>query len=167
MKKQRAPKSLQHLQLGQPTQYKLDYDPQLLQTIDNLYPNQLSWHSFICTEFTTLCPKTGQPDFAHIIIQYIPHKKLIESKSLKLYLFSFRNTPHFHEDTVETICQDIFDRIAPRYVEVLGHFTPRGGIAIYPFAQRYDPKFKKLAKFRLLHYSPGRYGIRLSRLYGG
>ena len=77
-----------------------------------------------------MCPVTGQPDFGHIIIRYIADKRCIESKSLKLYLFSFRNTPTFHEESVNRILKDIVEACNPRKAEVVGLFRPRGGIAI-------------------------------------
>ncbi len=88
------------------------------------------WVEFDCPEFTSLCPVTGQPDFGHIAIRYVPGSLCLESKSLKLYLFSFRNYPIFHEDVVNRICDDIVRAIRPRQLEVRGVFRPRGGIAI-------------------------------------
>ena len=162
----RSKKELEHHVLGsQVTQYETHYNPKLLECFDNKNPNSLAWTSFICTEFTSLCPKTGQPDFAKIFINYIAHKKMIESKSLKLYLFSFRNHGDFHEDCVETICQDIARLIQPHYLEVIGEFTPRGGIAIFPFSQYSSPQWEAFKQKRRLHYRPGLYSIPLSRLY--
>ena len=77
-----------------------------------------------------LCPVTGQPDFGHIIVRYVPDKKCIESKSLKLYLYSFRNTNTFHEESVNTILDAVVKTCSPRRAEVIGRFRPRGGIAI-------------------------------------
>ena len=88
----------------------------------------------VCPEFTSICPITGQPDFATIRIAYIPDGKLVESKSLKLYLFSFRNHGDFHEDCVNIIMKDLIRLMQPKYIEVFGEFTPRGGIAIHPLA---------------------------------
>lgn len=117
------------------TEYPTDYDPSLLETFDNKHPGRCYLVSLVCPEFTSLCPKTGQPDFAKIIINYIPRVKMVESKSLKLYLFSFRNHGDFHEDCVNIILNDLRKLMDPLYIEVLGIFTPRGGIAIHPFAQ--------------------------------
>ena len=89
----------------------------------------------LCTEFTSLCPVTGQPDFAKIEINYIPDEWLVESKSLKLYLGSFRNHGGFHEQCVSDICTELFRLLEPCYIDVTGYFTVRGGIAIWPFAQ--------------------------------
>ena len=91
--------------------------------------------TFDCPEFTSLCPITGQPDFAKITINYIPNVKMVESKSLKLYLFSFRNQGDFHEDCINIIMKDLVKLMEPKYLEVKGIFTPRGGISIYPFAK--------------------------------
>ena len=112
---------------------------------------------FNCPEFTTLCPITGQPDYAEIKILYIPDKRMVESKSLKLYLFSFRNNGDFHEDCVNTIMKDLIKLMDPRYIEVLGLFTPRGGISIHPYANYGRPgtKYEKLAEQRLAGFSIG------------
>jgi 7-cyano-7-deazaguanine reductase len=123
--------------LGRKTNYTFDYSPDVLEKFPNNFPERVYWVSFNCPEFTTLCPVTGQPDFATIYIQYIPDRWLVESKSLKLYLFSFRNAHGFHEDTVNTIAEDLFKFLEPFYIEVYGEFNPRGGISIDPFVQRY------------------------------
>jgi 7-cyano-7-deazaguanine reductase len=126
------------------TEYLTDYAPQMLETFDNKHPGRHYLVSFICPEFTSLCPKTGQPDFAKIIINYVPRQKMVESKSLKLYLFSFRNHGDFHEDCVNIILNDLKELMDPLYIEVLGIFTPRGGIAIHPFANYADPTVEEM-----------------------
>ena len=118
--------------------YRSDYAPDVLETFENLHPEREYIVTFNCPEFTTLCPKTGQPDFGHIYISYIPRQKMVESKSLKLYLFSFRNHGDFHEDCVNIILNDLWNLMEPRYLEVKGIFMPQGGISIYPFANRAD-----------------------------
>ncbi len=107
--------------------------------------------TFDCPEFTSLCPITGQPDFAKIRINYIPNERMVESKSLKLYLFSFRNRGDFHEDCMNIIMKDLVALMQPKYLEVKGIFTPRGGISIYPFANYGEPgtKYEKIAEERL------------------
>ena len=120
--------------LGKKTAYFFDYSPQLLESFINQHLGNDYWVRFNCPEFTTLCPITGQPDFAEIRISYIPDQKMVESKSLKLYLGSFRNHGGFHEDTVNTIMKDLIALMDPKYIEVTGFFTPRGGISIYPYA---------------------------------
>ena len=99
-----------------------------------------------------MCPITGQPDFAEIRISYIPAEKMVESKSLKLYLFSFRNHGDFHEDCINIIMKDLIALMQPKYIEVIGLFTPRGGISIYPFANYGMPntKYEKLAEQRFI-----------------
>lgn len=119
---------------NQNTKYSDTYNPGVLETFENKHTNNDYVVRFNCPEFTSLCPKTGQPDFAEIIINYIPNKRMVESKSLKLYLFSFRNTGDFHEDCVNMIMKDLIKLMQPKYIEVLGKFLPRGGISIYPFA---------------------------------
>ena len=106
----------------------------MLETFENKHQGNDYWVQFNCPEFTSLCPITGQPDFAEIKIMYIPAERMVESKSLKLYLFSFRNNGDFHEDCVNVIKDDLVRLLDPKYLEVEGIFTPRGGIAIYPFA---------------------------------
>ena len=131
------------------TKYPADYDPSVLETFVNKHPGREYVVTFTCPEFTSLCPKTGQPDFARIIISYIPRQRMVESKSLKLYLFSFRNHGDFHEDCVNIILNDLWELMDPRYIEVKGIFTPRGGIAIHPFANRADADHQALADARL------------------
>lgn len=132
------------------TDYSSDYSPELLETFPNAHPDNEYVVTFDCPEFTTLCPKTGQPDFGHIYISYIPREKMVESKSLKLYLFSFRNHGDFHEDCVNIIMKDLWKLMDPKYIEVTGIFMPRGGISIYPFANMADPDHQDLAKRRRL-----------------
>mgnify|MGYP004553077641 FL=1 len=133
------------------TEYRDDYAPEVLECFINKHPDNDYMVSFNCPEFTSLCPITGQPDFAKIVINYIPDEKMVESKSLKLYLFSFRNRGDFHEDCVNIIMKDLKKLMNPKYIEVKGIFTPRGGIAIYPFANygREGTRYEKLAEERL------------------
>ncbi|MCM1292190.1 MAG: preQ(1) synthase [Bacteroides sp.] len=130
--------------------YPTCYDPAILETFVNKHPDHDYLVTFTCPEFTSLCPKTGQPDFARIIINYIPDQKMVESKSLKLYLFSFRNHGDFHEDCINIIMKDLVALMQPRYLEVIGLFTPRGGISIYPFANYGDADHQDLVKSRML-----------------
>lgn len=116
------------------TTYTDDYNPGVLETFENKHPNNDYVVTFDAYEFTSKCPKTGQPDFAKIIISYIPRQKMVESKSLKLYLFSFRNHGDFHEDCINIIMKDLVALMDPKYLEVRGIFSPRGGISIFPFA---------------------------------
>ena len=130
--------------------YPTDYDPSLLETFINKHRDHDYLVTFNCPEFTTLCPKTGQPDFATLVISYIPDERMVESKSLKLYLFSFRNHGDFHEDCINIILDDLWKLMRPRYLEVTGIFTPRGGISIHPFANRADDAHADLAHLRSL-----------------
>ncbi len=109
--------------LGRKTEYKQDYAPEVLEAFDNKHPENDYWVRFNCPEFTSLCPITGQPDFAEIRISYLPDVKMVESKSLKLYLFSFRNHGAFHEDCVNIIMKDLIRLMDPKYIEVTGIFT--------------------------------------------
>ena len=135
-------------QLGRKTEYKMTYAPEVLETFENKHQGNDYWVQFNCPEFTSLCPITGQPDFAEIKIAYIPNERMVESKSLKLYLFSFRNHGDFHEDCVNIIMKDLVKLMAPKYIEVIGLFTPRGGISIYPYANYGEPgtKYEKWRK---------------------
>lgn len=125
-------------QLGsKKTKYYNKPSVDILETFENQHPNNFYLVPFICNEFTSLCPKTGQPDFAKFEIIYIPRKKMVESKSLKLYLFSFRNQGEFHEDVTNRIFNDLWSKLDPLYMRVIGDFTVRGGIAIKPFVHRF------------------------------
>ena len=110
-----------------------DYDPAILECFSNRHPELDSMVTLRCPEFTTLCPITGQPDFGELVVRYVPAAKLVESKSLKLYLFSFRNHGDFHEDVCAVVLKDLRALLSPKYIEVRGRFRPRGGIAIHPF----------------------------------
>ena len=140
--------------LGRKTDYRMDYAPEVLETFENKHPDNDYWVQFNCPEFTSLCPITGQPDFAEIKILYIPGRRMVESKSLKLYLFSFRNHGDFHEDCVNIIMKDLVRLMQPKYIEVVGLFTPRGGISIYPYANygQSGTKYADLAERRLMEY---------------
>ncbi len=105
-------------------------DEAKLEAFKNVYADRDYIITFDCPEYTSLCPVTGQPDFGHIVLRYIPNELCVESKSLKLYLFSFRNTNTFHEEAVNTILDAVVKLLAPRAAEVVGEFNPRGGIAI-------------------------------------
>ena len=94
---------------------------------------------FTCPEFTTLCPITGQPDFAHLVIDYAPSRWLVESKSLKLYLASFRNVGSFHEDCTLTVARRLTARLSPRWLRIGGYWYPRGGMPIDVFWQSGRP----------------------------
>lgn len=137
--------------LGAKAPIPTTYDPEVLECFENAHPQRDYFVTLRCPEFTTLCPITGQPDFATLLINYIPHKKMVESKSLKLYLFSFRNHGDFHEDVTNTVMNDLINLMEPKYIEVKGLFVPRGGIAIHPFANWANPAFDygEVAKKRL------------------
>ncbi|MBQ5317200.1 MAG: NADPH-dependent 7-cyano-7-deazaguanine reductase QueF [Oscillospiraceae bacterium] len=136
------------------TKYPDNYSPEVLETFVNKHQENDYFVKFNCPEFTSLCPITGQPDFASIYISYIPDVKMVESKSLKLYLFSYRNHGDFHEDCVNTIMKDLVKLMDPRYIEVWGKFTPRGGISIDPYCNygRKGTKYEQLAWDRLAHH---------------
>lgn len=136
---------------NQHVSYPNNYDPALLESFDNKHPENDYFVKFNCPEFTSLCPITGQPDFATITISYVPDEKLVESKSLKLYLFSFRNHGDFHEDCVNIIMKDLINLLDPKYIEVWGKFLPRGGISIDPYANHGKPgtRWETIAEQRL------------------
>ena len=150
-------RTLDNLQsLGHHADIPQDYAPQVLETFENAHPERDYWVQLNCAEFTTLCPITGQPDFAELKILYIPDRRMVESKSLKLYLFSFRNHGDFHEDCVNIILNDLIKLMDPRYIEVIGLFVPRGGISIHPYANYGRPgtPYEALAEHRLRNYRP-------------
>lgn len=122
-------------QLGQ--QIALPSSPQaaLLERVSNPHPDTHYLARFTQPEFTSLCPVTGQPDFAHLVIDYVPHKWLVESKSLKLYLGSFRNHGAFHEDCTVGIGKRIADLLSPHFLRIGGYWYPRGGMPIDVFWQ--------------------------------
>ena len=139
---------------NQETKYKYEYDPSVLESFSNRHPENDYFVKFNCPEFTSLCPITGQPDFATIYISYVPDEKLVESKSLKLYLFSFRNHGDFHEDVVNEIMNDLVKLLDPKYIEVWGKFLPRGGLSIDPYCNHGKPgtKWEKVAWDRLAQH---------------
>ena len=141
--------------LGRETGYLNTYSPEVLETFENKHQENDYWVQFNCPELTSLCPIPGQPDFAEIKIMYIPKLRMVESKSLKLYLFSFRNNGDFHEDCVNIIMKDLIKLMDPKYIEVIGLFTPRGGISIYPYANYGMPgtKYEKMAEQRMLSHA--------------
>jgi 7-cyano-7-deazaguanine reductase len=112
------------------TRYPESPDKAKLEAFPNAYAKRDYRIRFDCPEFTSRCPITDQPDFGHIVIEYIPDRLCVESKALKLYLFSFRNHNTFHEEVVNRILDDIVKAIKPREIKVTGEFNPRGGIAI-------------------------------------
>lgn len=140
--------------LGAKTEYHFSYDPSVLEAFPNRHPDTDYFVKFNCPEFTSLCPITGQPDFATIYISYVPDQKLVESKSLKLYLFSFRNHGDFHENCVVTIMKDLIKLMEPKYIEVWGKFLPRGGISIDPYVNYGKPGtiWEKVAQDRLFQH---------------
>ena len=140
---------------NQKVKYPDNYAPEVLETFLNKHPDNDYFVKFNCPEFTSLCPITGQPDFATITISYVPGEKMVESKSLKLYLFSFRNHGDFHEDCVNIIMKDLIKLMDPKYIEITGIFTPRGGISIYPYCNygRPNTKFEQLAEKRLFDHN--------------
>lgn len=138
--------------LGGKTRYVTHYDKNLLERFANKFIDEDYFVRVSCPEFTSLCPKTGQPDFAKIFINYVPDKWLVESKSLKLYLFSFRSNGDFHEDIINIIKSDLVKLLEPKYLEVVGRFNPRGGISISPFAIHHTDNFAWLAQQRHLEF---------------
>ena len=122
-------------QLGHPIKEPHDPGQAQLERVPNPHPDTLYLVRFACPEFTSLCPVTGQPDFAHLVIDYAPGGWLIESKSLKLFLGSFRNHGAFHEDCTLQIAKRIVDTATPQWLRIGGYWYPRGGIPIDVFYQ--------------------------------
>jgi 7-cyano-7-deazaguanine reductase len=111
----------------------------VLETVPNPHPELLYVVRFTCPEFTSLCPVTGQPDFAHLMIDYVPEASILESKSLKLYLGAFRNHGAFHEDCTLAIARRVIEAVAPKWLRIGGYWYPRGGIPIDVFYQTGEP----------------------------
>ena len=126
-------------QLGHETPVPASPAEALLETVPNPHPGTLYLARFTQPEFTSLCPVTGQPDFAHLVIDYVPRAKLVESKSLKLYLNSFRNEAAFHEDCTVGIGKRLVKELAPRWLRIAGYWYPRGGMPIDVFWQTAAP----------------------------
>ncbi len=122
-------------QLGQKTELPESPDRAVLESVPNPHPETDYVVRFTNPEFTSICPITGQPDFAHLVIDYVPDARLVESKSLKLYLASFRNHGAFHEDCTVTIAKRLEDLLAPRWLRIGGYWFPRGGMPIDIFYQ--------------------------------
>ena len=126
-------------QLGQPVRGFASPEQAVLERVPNPHPQSLYLARFTAPEFTSLCPVTGQPDFAHLVIDYAPKDWLIESKSLKLFLNSYRNHGAFHEDCTLAVAQRIVDTAKPRWLRIAGYWYPRGGIPIDVFYQTGAP----------------------------
>lgn len=139
---------------NQGTKYKYEYDPDVLEAFPNKHTENDYFVKFNNPEFTSLCPKTGQPDFATVYISYVPDKYIVESKSLKLYMFSFRNHGDFHEDCMNIIMKDLIKLLDPKYIEVWGKFTPRGGLSIDPYCNYGKPgtRWQEVADKRLFYH---------------
>ena len=122
-------------QLGAPTVLPASPAAAVLERVPNPHPGTLYAVRFAAPEFTALCPVTGQPDFAHLVIDYAPDRQIVESKSLKLFLASFRNHCGFHEDVTVGIGQRLADEMKPQWLRIGGYWYPRGGIPIDVFWQ--------------------------------
>ncbi len=126
-------------QLGGTTKQPQSPEEAILESVENPKQQMDYMVRFTAPEFTSLCPLTGQPDFAHIVIDYVPDKRLVESKSLKLFLTSFRNHGAFHEDCTVSIAKRLIDEINPKWLRIGGYWYPRGGIPIDVFYQTGEP----------------------------
>jgi 7-cyano-7-deazaguanine reductase len=126
-------------QLGHSTALPQSPEEAVLETVPNPHTGRLYVVRFTCPEFTSLCPITGQPDFAHLVIDYVPQATILESKSLKLFLGAFRNHGAFHEDCTLTIARRLIDTLAPVWLRIGGYWFPRGGIPIDVFYQTGEP----------------------------
>ena len=126
---------LSHTTLGKDAAIPASPEEARLDPVPNPHPDANYVARFTCPEFTSLCPVTGQPDFAHLVIDYVPDQWLVESKSLKLFLFSFRNHGAFHEGCTVEIGKRVVAAVAPRFLRIAGYWYPRGGIPIDVFWQ--------------------------------
>jgi len=126
-------------QLGGAADLPASPDEAILEAVPNPHQETDYLVRFTAPEFTSICPVTGQPDFAHLVIDYVPEDAIVESKSLKLFLGSFRNHPSFHEDCTLTVAKRIEDAISPKWLRIGGYWYPRGGIPIDVFYQTGEP----------------------------
>ncbi len=126
-------------QLGAKAELPASPQAAVIETVANPHPEAPYLVRFTCPEFTALCPMTGQPDFAHLVIDYVPEARLVESKSLKLYLGSFRNHGAFNEDCTLAIAKRLIAELAPRWLRIGGYWNPRGGMPIDVFYQSGPP----------------------------
>lgn len=126
-------------QLGGQTGLPASPEEAVLERVPNPQPGETYLVRFTCPEFTSICPITGQPDFAHIVIDYVPDGWIVESKSLKLYLGSFRNHGAFHEACTVSIAKRLVDELAPSWLRIGGYWYPRGGMPIDVFYQTGEP----------------------------
>ena len=133
------PKSYTLKQLGAHVKLPASPDKAVLERVPNPEPRETYVVRFTCPEFTTLCPVTGQPDFAHLVIDYVPRRWLVESKSLKLFLGAFRNSSGFHEECTLMIARRLVAALAPRWLRIGGYWYPRGGMPIDVFYQTGAP----------------------------
>jgi len=157
----RKGKALPAATLGRKRTQRYTYDRGLLEGVPLVQRgDEPMWVSLCCLRFTSLCPVTNQPDWADLTLNYVPDGRIVESKSLKEYLGSFRMHGDFHEDVVRLIRDDLVALLAPRYLEVVGIFDSRGSIAIWPYAQYARPgdtAMLTLRDQRFATYIPGRY----------
>jgi len=126
-------------QLGHPAEIPASPDDAVLETVANPHPGKTYLVRFVCPEFTSLCPMTGQPDFAHLVIDYVPDETIVESKSLKLFLTSFRNHGAFHEACTVGVAERLVNELSPQWLRIGGYWYPRGGIPIDVFWQSGPP----------------------------
>jgi 7-cyano-7-deazaguanine reductase len=126
-------------QLGQPAEIPASPEEARLEAVANPHPETDYLVRFTCPEFTSVCPITGQPDFAHLVIDYVPDQKIVESKSLKLFLGSYRNHPAFHEACTLDVAQRLIAATAPKWLRIGGYWYPRGGMPIDVFYQTGEP----------------------------
>ena len=126
-------------QLGREVPIPASPDAAILESVPNPHAGTLYLVRFVCPEFTSLCPITGQPDFAHLVIDYVPAQRLVESKSLKLYFASFRNHGAFHEDCTLAIAKRLESELEPQWLRIGGYWYPRGGMPIDVFYQSGPP----------------------------
>lgn len=165
----RAPRDLPTATLGKRRDQPFTYSPALLESVPLAARGDDGgrlWVSLACLRFSSLCPVTGQPDWGEFTINYLPTDKLVESKSLKEYLTSFRMHGDFHEDLCRIIGNDLVALLAPRFIEVTGLFDSRGSIAIWPYwswAAAGDQEAAELRAHRLRDYAPGRWAARDAR----
>ena len=139
---------------NQHTSYAADYAPEVLEAFDNKHPGNDYFVKFICPEFTSLCPMTGQPDFATLTLDYIPEARCVELKSLKLYIWSFRNEGCYHEAVTNRILDDLVQALEPRFMRLTAKFFVRGGIFTNVVAEHRQPGWESAPQVDLAQFPP-------------
>jgi 7-cyano-7-deazaguanine reductase len=136
--------------LGHKSKVPTKPSAKILESFDNQHQDSLYLVPLMCNEFTSICPMTGQPDFARFEVVYVPRVKMVESKSLKLYFFSFRNHGEFHEEVANRIFKDLWKLMDPKFMRIIADFSVRGGISIKPLVQKFATDSQDIQTYNMI-----------------